>query len=496
VEAVVELELAIRNAEVALPSGVIRGGVGVNKGKIVAIAKDEALPEAREVIDAKGMLLIPGLVDPHSHPGGKYPIEQDFRTETPGAAAGGVTTIGCIVRVPRMGQPFKEFPTPDDVISWCDAFPLGKELSEKNSVVDFFFTFTMNSMQHVAEIPRYAEELGVTSFKFHGNLKTLGTNPVSPRWAARIGLPNTFDDSMFFVGFESIGKLKGSSARALVHCENVEVAPVFQERLQLANLQGLESWSRRSPDFLEAEHIRRYGYFCKITKSPFYVLHLSSKEGLDSCLRVKDEYEDIIVETCPHYLTISVEDEFPGKYAKVNPPPRWKEDNEALWEGLARGAVDVIGTDHVVTSNHEKFVKGDTSDHETDPATDIWAAGSGFTGMPTMLPVMYTEGVSKGRISVTRLVEVCCTKPAKVSGLYPQKGEIRIGSDADLVIVDTKTVRTCRAADLLTSCDFTVFEGRELKGWPFMTILRGQVIYRDGKVVAKHGVGRYLRRNN
>jgi dihydropyrimidinase len=116
--------------------------------------------------------------------------------------------------------------------------------------------------------------------------------------------------------------------------------------------------------------------------------------------------------------------------------------------------------------------------------------------MPTMLPVMYTEGVSKGRISVSRLVEVCCTKPAKVSGLYPQKGEIRIGSDADLVIVDTETVRTCRAADLLTSCDFTVFEGRELKGWPLMTILRGQVIYRDRKVVAKHGVGRYLRRNN
>jgi dihydropyrimidinase len=147
-----------------------------------------------------------------------------------------------------------------------------------------------------------------------------------------------------------------------------------------------------------------------------------------------------------------------------------------------------------VTSYHEKFVKGDTSDHDTDPASDIWAAGSGFTGMPTMLPVMYTEGVKKGRISLSRLVEVCCTKPAKVSGLYPQKGEIRIGSDADLVIVDTTTTRTCRAAELLTSCDFTVFEGRELTGWPVMTLLRGQVIFRDGKVVAKPGTGRYLPR--
>ena len=491
-----EVELVIRNADVALASGVVKGAVGIDKGKIVAIARDEALPPSKEVIDAQGHLLIPGLVDPHSHPGGKYPIDEDFKTETPGAAAGGVTTMGCIVRVPRMGQPFKEFPVPADVISWADAFPLGKEVCEKNSLVDFFYTFTMNSLQHVEEIPRYAEELGVTSFKFHGNLKALGTNPVSPRWAARIGLPNSFDDSLFYVGFESIGKLKGSSARALVHCENVEVAPIFQERLQRAGIQGLEAWSRRSPDFLEAEHVRRYGYFCKVTKSPFYVLHLSSKEGLDSCMRVRDEYDDVIVETCPHYLTISVEDEHPGKYAKVNPPPRWKVDNEALWQGVADGSIDVIGTDHVVSSYNEKFVKGDTSDHKTDPATDIWAAGSGFTGMHTMLPVMYTEGVAKGRIGVNRLVEVCCTKPAKVSGIYPQKGEIRIGSDADLVIVDTKTKRTCRAKDLLTSCDFTVFEGRELTGWPVMTLLRGQVIFRDGKIVAKHGIGQYLRRTH
>ena len=491
-----QVETVIRNARVVTASGVIPGGVGIDKGKIVAIAAESGLPEGVNTIDAGGKLLIPGLVDPHSHPGGKYPIDQDFRTETPGAIAGGVTTMGCIVRVPRMGQPFKEFPEPVDVISWLDAFPLGKELSEKNSLVDFFFTFTMNSIQHVEEIPRYAKELGVTSFKFHGNLKALGTNPVSPRWAARIGLPNSFDDSLFYVGFESIGGMRGGSGRALVHCENVEVAPVMQARLVRQGVQGLEAWSRRSPDFLEAEHVRRYGYFCKVTKSPFYVLHLSSKEGLDSCIRVKEEYEDTIVETCPHYLTINVEDPYPGRYAKVNPPPRWPVDNEALWEGLASGAIDVIGTDHVVTSYHEKFVKGDTSDHVTDPATDIWAAGSGFVGMATMLPVMYTEGVHRQRISLQRLVEVCCTKPAKVSGIWPQKGEIRVGSDADLVIVDTDRFRTCRAADLLTSCDFTVFEGRELTGWPTLTMLRGQVVFKDGAIVAPHGIGRYLPRTN
>jgi dihydropyrimidinase len=490
----VQVDLVIKNAKVVTPAGVLSGGVGVADEKIAAIATDDALPEGAEVIDGGGEYLLPGLVDPHAHPGGKYPIDQDFLTETPGAAAGGVTTVGAIVRVPRMGQPFKEFPEPQDVISWLEAFPLGKEVCERNSLVDFFFTFTMNSMQHVEEVARCAEEIGVTTFKFHGNLKQPLTNPVSPRWAARIGLPNAFDDSMFYVGFENIGRLSGSSARAMVHCENVELAPVFQKRLTERGMNGIKAWAERSRDFAEAEHVRRYGYFSKITKAPFYVLHLSSKEGLDSCIRVKDENPGTIVETCPHYLTLSAEDDYPGLLGKVNPPIRWREDNEALWDGVASGAIDVIGTDHVVSSRHEKLVKGDTSDHDTDPAQDIWATGSGFTGLHTELPVMWTGGVSKGRISVERLAEICCTGPARVSGLYPKKGVIQVGSDADLVLVDSQTVRTVKAEQLLTSCDFTVFEGRELTGWPTLTVLRGQVLYRDGDVVANPGVGRYVRR--
>jgi dihydropyrimidinase len=491
----VQADLVIRNARVVTPTGVVKGGVAVQGERVAAVAADPLLPEAADTIDGKERYLIPGLVDPHAHPGGKYPIEQDFITETPGAAAGGVTTIGAIVRVPRMGQPFKEVPEPSDVISWLEAFPLGKEVSEHNALVDFFFTFTMNSMQHVEEIERCASEVGVTSFKFHGNLKQPATNPVSPRWAARIGLPNPFDDSMFYVGFESIGHLRGSSARAMVHCENVELAPVFQRRLAEAGVNGIEAWARRSPDFAEAEHVRRYGYFAKVTGAPFYVLHLSSKEGLQACIRVKGEDPDAIVETCPHYLTLTAEDDYPGLLGKVNPPIRWREDVEALWEGVASGVISVIGTDHVVSSRHEKLVKGDTSDHETDPATDIWATGSGFTGLQTELPVMMTEGVQKGRIGIERVVEICCTNPARVSGLYPRKGVIQIGSDADLVLVDTDATRTVRAKDLLTSCDFTVFEGRQLTGWPSLTVLRGEVIFRDGEITAKPGVGRYLARS-
>lgn len=270
---------------------------------------------------------------------------------------------------------------------------------------------------------------------------------------------------------------------------------MFQKRLAEGGVTGIKTWTQRSQDFAEAEHVRRYGYFSKVTKAPFYVLHLSSKEGLESCIRVKDEVPGTIVETCPHYLTLTAEDDYPGLLGKVNPPIRWREDAEALWEGVASGAIDTIGTDHVVSSRHEKLVKGDTSDHVTDPAVDVWATGSGFTGLHTELPVMFTEGVTKGRISLERLVEICCTTPAKVSGLFPRKGVIQVGSDADLVLVDSRTVRTVKAEELLTSCDFTVFEGRELTGWPTLTLLRGLVLFRDGKIVAEPGVGRYVPRS-
>ncbi|MBI3076990.1 MAG: amidohydrolase family protein [Deltaproteobacteria bacterium] len=488
------VEKVIVNALAVTPAGIVRGGIGIEQGKIVAIATDENLPKALETIDAGGRYVIPGVVDPHAHPGGKYPLDQDFRTETPGAAAGGVTTIGAIVRVPRMGQPFKEFPEPADVVSWLDVFDMGRGIGERHSLVDFFFTFTINSDQHAVEIPEYATRLGVTTFKFHGNLKQPLDNPVSPRWAARIGIPLPYDDSTIFQGFEQIGRLGGSGV-AEVHCENTELTKIFKERLVREEKQGLRAWAERSPDFLEAEHIMRYAYFARVTRAPFYVLHLSSAEGVEACARLKDSHARIQVETCPHYLALTCEDVPPGLLAKVNPPVRFAQDNERLWEGLRNGTIDCIGSDHVVTSLHEKLVKGDTSDHVTDPATDIWATGSGFVGLDTLLPVMLSEGVNRRRISLERLVEVCCTNPAKLSGLYPRKGVISLGADADLVILDLeKTVRVS-ASVLHSYADFTVFDGRELRGWPVLTMLRGTVIMEDGKVTGRPGAGRYLPRS-
>ena len=488
------VDLIVKNGKLVLPSGMVDGWVAVDQEKILAIGQGDSLPEGRRVIDARGNYVLPGVVDPHGHPGGKYDLADDWRTESPGAAAGGITTVGAITRVPRMGQkPFKEIPGPEDVVSWMDVFELGKQVGEENSLVDFFYTPTLNSMQHAEEIGDYYHKLGITSFKYHGNLKVHGDNPVSPKWSARIGIPLPYDDSLAYVIFEQTGKL-GTPAHVQVHNENVEIAKVFMERLKAAGRTDSGAWADRVPEWLEAEHINRYGYLSKVTGGALYVLHLSTAKGLEESIRQRKDGVEIYVETCPQYLLISAYTEYPGVLTKVNPPLRHPEVHDRLWEGLANGDIEIMGTDHVVTNLHEKLVKGDTSDHKGDPAKDVWETGSGFVGWDFLLPLMLSEGVNKGRISMERLVRVCCENPARVCAVYPRKGVIAPGADGDLVIVDMGMKRTFKAEMLHSKADFTLYEGMEATGWPVMTILRGEVICEDGRLTERKGGGRYIHR--
>lgn len=490
-----QVDLVVKNGKVVLPSGIVEGGVAIQDGKFVGVASDAVLPEARRTIDARGSVVMPGVVDPHSHPGGKYPLERDWATESPGAAAGGITTTGALVRVPRMGQtPFKEFPGPEDVVSYKDVFELAKKVGEENSLIDFFYVPTLNSMQHAEEVPDYYYQLGITTFKVHANLKVHGDNPVSPKWSARIGIPLPYDDTLIYVTLEKVGQI-GFPALVMNHNENVELGKVFMERLQAAGRTDPAAWPERIPGWLEAEHINRYCYICKVTKAPYYVLHLSTVEGLEECNRQRNEGVHLFVETCPHYLLIDMRAPFPGFLAKVNPPCRWPEVHERLWAGLSKGEIEILGTDHVVSSIHEKLVKGDTSDHKGDPAKNIWDTGSGMVSWDFHLPIMLSEGVAKGRITLQRLVRLMCENPAKACAVWPKKGVIAPGSDADLVIVDLEEKRTIRAATMQHShCDFSMYEGREVTGWPVTTILRGEVIYDNGKVTDRKGGGRWLRR--
>ncbi len=485
------VDLVIKNARLVFPSGVQEGGVAVDEGKIVAIAKTPNLPQASKVIDAKNHFVMPGAVDGHTHIGGKYLLEQDFKTETPGAAAGGVTTIGIMHGSARAGKTYKQFVTPEDTIPWSKAFPVAKATGESTSMIDFFYTPYLNTDEQAEEIPQLAKNYGITSFKFYGSLKTAMTTHVGPNWKMRMGMPANYDDGLIYRGFEKIGQL-GNPGIALVHCENTEVAKVYMDRLRAQGRIDPPAWLERSPGWLEAEHVNRFSYYARITNSALYILHLSSRQGLAECLKSRNDGTRIIVETCPQYLIKTMYDR-EGVKLKVNPPIRTKEDNEALWEGVRNGSIQSLGTDHVVTSVEEKLVQGDVGgplDDKFDASANIWCTGSGFVGMETAIPLMLSEGVHKGRITLEKLVEIYCQNPAYYLGLYPKKGAIALGSDADLVILDMDKKMKVEAGALHSYADFSIYEGMELKGWPMMTILRGEVVSENREITGKHGYGR------
>ena len=488
-----KVDLVVKDAQIVTPDGTVTGSVYVDGGRIVGISRSGDWAEGHRIIDADGRHLIPGLVDPHGHPGAKYLLEQDFNTETPGAAAGGVTTVGIMHGSGRATREFKEFVTVEDTIVWSKAYPIARDIGESTSMVDFFYIPTINNFDQIAEIPRLAEEFGLCAYKFYANLKTPATTSVGEKWKARISQPGPFDDSLLWAGFEQIGKI-GPAGIALVHNENTEVAKVFMDRLKAEGRKDPEAWTEKSPGWVEAEHIMRYSYFARQANCRLYVIHLTSKEGLEACKRSLADGTRVTVETCPHYLNLTCKDK-PGVLLKVNPPIRYKEDNEALWRGIQDGVITTIGTDQVITSMHEKTVKGDTSDRTADPKTDIWATGSGFVSWDALLPVMLSEGVHKGRITLEQLVELCCQNTAKTFGLFPRKGAIRVGSDADMVLVDMDKEQLMSTEVMHSYADFTVFEGWKLKGWPEVTILRGKVIYEGGEVTGEHGFGRAIVRD-
>lgn len=462
------LDLVVSGGTVVTPDGVAAFDIGVREGRITRLGAPGTLAGA-EIVEARGRHVFPGLIDPHTHPGNYRPFEQDIAEETRAAAAGGITALLGTVKCTRLGQPFREVTTPDDVCSYHDVFPLARKAMDELAHVDVGLSYVVMDARHAREIPEYAAQHGVRSFKFFvGNA---GPGP----WSGRVGMPAFGDDGVYFLGFRETGRI---GALAMVHAENQQVARALQPELA-ARGSDLRAWALHSPGWAEAEVVGRCAMFAARTDATLYVVHMTSADAVHAVARAQAERPGrVIGETCPQYLVLH--DRHPaGLLAKFHPPVHRPEDNDALWRGLADGTIDCVGTDHIPQPRARKVVE-----------RDVWKTTAGAPGHETLLPLL----LSSGRLSLPRIAAVTSANVARAFGLWPRKGAIAVGFDADLVLVDLGHRRVARAADFVTSADFTPYEGMELAGWPVMTILRGRVVMRDGRPVGPP-TGRYLWRD-
>lgn len=447
--------------------GEQRLDVLIQGGRIAGLVADGSAIPAAEVVDASGRYVLPGGIEPHVHIGIYTPSDGEWHSETCAAAQGGITTL--------INYVFQKD-------SYFQGWPPELAIAKRQVVIDFAVHLGIMTQQHVDEMDSYISEFGVTSFKFTGHWKGYEKQ--------RIGSDTRLDDGLLYQVLRKAGK--HPNVRIPVHSQNVEISippfaapdePHYLKR-DAAGARGLDLWERLNPGFTETEYAMKALYLAELTGASVYLVHLSSRETV----RVLSERYDLarlnaVGETCAHYLGLTVDSPC-GALAKVNPPVRRAEDQDALWRGLIHGPLQTVGTDHCAAKLGMKKVE----------SGDVLQARLGFPGMATMLPVLVTHGVKKRGMGLQRLVEVYSANTAKVFGLYPRKGTLAVGADADLVLLDLSRPRVASASWIKGASDFSVFEGEPLYGFPELTMVRGKAVYRDGEIAVPGGYGEYLPR--
>jgi dihydropyrimidinase len=354
----------------------------------------------------------------------------------------------------------------DDILGKANEF-VG--FYEKHGFVDLALSARIYSRDNIKQIRRLYD-FGIINVKLL--LPYKGGEAV---WKGRVG---GIDDGIIYLTFKEVGRLAKEGAKAFVrvHCENAEI--FFKMKDEFLD-EGIEpaSWNDARPRVCEAEAMRKCLYLAEVTECPIYVVHMTIKEGVDLINKARAKGVNVVAETCVQYLTLNTANVDPV-LSKVNPPIREPEDNIALWDALRAGIIDVVATDHAPVPK--------------DLKKNLWDATPGIPGAEMFLPLMLSEGVNKGKISLERLVEVCCYRPARQFGLAPRKGTLSIGSDADLVLIDLDKEALAPPKPIYSNSDYSLVAGRKIKGWPILTMLRGRIIARDGDVVEETGKGEYI----
>ena len=446
-----EFDLRLAGGEAVLP-GVGRTAVDlcVRDGRIAALLqRGEEAGAARETVDVGGRVILPGAIDAHVHLGQDLSVPrtpEDAAAETASAAAGGVTTMLVYLMSPR---PYEELVAGST------------EMLANHGHTDFGFHFCLVTADQVRSVPAYVKDLGVSSFKFFMNFRG--------EEGAYLGLPGN-DDGFLYDLLRAVAE---NGAMANPHAENIELVWRIRQETDMQPGDGLDAWDRVRPAFVEAEAEQRVAYVASVVGASVYAVHVTSGEALRALLRHRAHHPDVFIETCPHYLLLDHSSPV-GSRGKVNPPLRTPADAEALWAAVADGTVDVVGSDHVPR-------------HFSAKDKDIWSASAGFPGTGTVLPLLLSEGHLKRGLPLERVVELAATRPAQLFGMYPQKGVILPGADADLAVVNLDAGSTIEAATQHSGAGYSVFEGWDVGCRVEHTLLRGRFTVRNGQVTDTHG---------
>lgn len=443
-------DLVIRNGLIYANGELFKGGVAVKDGKTVAICGDEYLPDAETVLDAGGNPVLPGVVDTHVHvrdPGHRE--RGTFVTETKAAAAGGVT---CFLEHPISTPP----PYSPEILR------NRIRVAEPQALVDYAF-FGAAGAEFPEEVERVAKE-GIVAFK------TFLHEPPEGRDEEFRGLTMA-NDGEILDGFRAVAK---TGLILTIHAENNDIIQRLIRQFRAEGKVGFEYHYKSRPPISEIETVAKLLLFAKETGTRVSFAHISTPEAAELVKRAKQEGMDVYLETCPHYLFLTEEtiDKY-GPFAKGNPPLRSRESMEKLWSYINDGSVDFIGSDHgpFLVSEKEKGLK------------DIFTAAAGPACIEMTLPLMLTA-VRDGKLTMRRMVELLCENPARTFGLWPRKGAIRVGGDADYVIVDMKNEYEVNNKDFVTQSKDTspLYNGFRLVGRPLTTVVRGRVIMKDRKI--------------
>src|SRR5690349_22473735 len=454
-------DTVIRNATVVTATDTYRADVGISGDRVSAVAAQPPAENANRVIDATGLMLIPGGIDVHTHldmPFGGTTSADDFETGTRAAAFGGTTTL-IDFAIQYKGQSLRT------------AFDAWMQKASSKAVADYGFHCIITDLPdaQLAEMPQLVRE-GITSFKLF------------------MAYPGVFmlDDASIFKAMRTSAR---AGAMVCMHAENGGAIDVIVKQALAEGKTAPKYHALTRPTTAEAEATARAIALAEMADSPVYIVHLSCNDALEKVREARDRGLPVYAETCPQYLYLSLEALDPpglegAKYV-FTPPLREKWHQEKLWQGLAGDTLQVVSTDHCPFCFKEQKELG---------RDDFTKIPNGGPGIEHRMSLVYSGGVAAGRFGVNRFVQLVATAPAKLFGLYPRKGTIAVGSDADLVIFDPNHEEVISAKTHHMRVDYSMFEGIKIKGAPKTVFSRGRAVVDSGKFVGRPGSGQFLRR--